>query len=197
MPRGPKRKPAELERRLGNPSKRRKSALAAAAADAAPSDLPPPPHLAPGVADVWRGYVATTIGQTIIKAGDLFALERLCTYLYEWRQLTEALRDNRTKSGLRLTESYKRAGYGTIVKTRPEVGQRAHLEQAIRGLEAQFGGTPSSRATVMEKIMEAREAKKPPLPAPPGSQGATDGAAPNVPPPPSSPIGTLGSRKLN
>ena len=197
MPRGPRKKPAELAMQLGNPSKRRVKPLKAAAAPS-PSDhhTDPPAHLLPAIADLWRTYAATPIGHSILKSGDLFALERLCTYWWEWRSLTAALQDRRTTTGLRLTETVTRKGYGDVTKARPEAAHRATLEGMIRALESQFGATPSARATVLERLAEARDPTRPNLPAPPGHADPS-AVASSLPPRPISPIGTIGVRRTH
>lgn len=189
---GPKRKPAEKEHRLGNPSKRKRAAIDAAAAPSATPELLPPAHLSDGVREVWNAYITTPIGQTIVKAGDLPALERLCTYTWEWRIMTAALQDKRCTSGLRLTHTSKRERYGTVTKIRPEFHLRAQLEDKIRQLEASFGANPSARAKVMHDLAETRDKTRPQIPSPPQSPTV---AAKSAPPPPSSPIGTIGSRQ--
>lgn len=197
---GPKRKPAEKALRQGNPGKRKRKDLEAAAAPAPAATVPtiaPPPGLLPGIAAVWRTYTQTPIGQLVVKAGDVFALERLCTYWYEWRELSKALQDSRTRTGLRLTEKVKRERYGTVSKVRPEALLRTQIEKDIRALEAKFGADPSSRAAVMQHLAEARDATKPAMSGAPGSAPRDDTTPDGVPPPPSSPIGALGARKLN
>jgi len=203
MRRGPPRKPAEKDLKLGNPSKRNKKALAAAAGTDAAAEPPPPGIEPPGylpdqVKAIWRGYVTTAVGQRILKSGDLFALERLCTYWAEWRELSRSLQDRRTKSGFRLIETVERERYGSVTKLRAEAAYRLQLEQAIRQLEAQFGATPSARASVLADLANANDAP-PTLPKVPGTGSANEKSASGVPPPPSSPIGTLGSgrQKLN
>ncbi|MEQ1694426.1 MAG: P27 family phage terminase small subunit, partial [Hyphomicrobiaceae bacterium] len=182
--RGPTRKPAEKDLKLGNPSKRNRRALEAAAApsqadtthtDAAPSHaiIAAPSYLTPGVREVWDAYIATAIGQSIVKSGDLPALERYCTYVWEWRIHTAALHDKRRKSGLRTTETVKRERYGEVTKVRVEFQLRAQLEDKIRALEIQFGATPSARAAVMGKLAEIRDASRPPMAQAPGASKAT------------------------
>ena len=205
---GPAKKPAESKLRRGNPGKVNKRGLEAAvaagsvgsgAAADAPLVIDPPPHLDPEIVEIWKWYTGTVVGQTVVRSGDVLALERLCTYYYQWRQCTQALRERRSKTGLRLTTTEKRKGYGDVTKVRPEAHHRATLESHIRALEAQFGATPSGRAAVMEKLAGVRDGgAKPPLSDPPGSRPAKVlGEADGVPPPPSSPIGVLGGKRLN
>ncbi len=196
--RGPARRSAEMELRRGNPGKRSRRKLEAAAAPTTdPQAIAPPEYLSEAVKKIWQTYINSSVGQSILKAGDLPALERMCTYLHEWRVCTFALHDHRTPTGLRMFTREKRT-YGTVTKIRPEFTTRQGLEDKIRALEAKFGATPSDRARVMHGLADIRDPVKPPLSAPPGSQSATGPAADGIPDAPSSPIGTLGAKpRLN
>lgn len=201
MSRGPKRQPAEVALRKGNPGKRKRTALEAAAGgaeplrDAQPSIPNPPSQLTKRGRHHWREVVAHLVARMQLRDGDLRALARYCNYLSDIEACRSALM---TKGGEpRLTYRTTSTSGATIFKPRPELQIMKELETKVISIEREYGLTPSSRATVSTKLLEASSSGKP-VPAaraaPAPQDTASPSAKPDIPPAPASPIGLLSGR---
>ena len=186
----PKRITADMALRRGNPGYRIVRTLRAAAEMAGPEEVDPieaPEHLPPEVREIWRVYSSTPVGQSILRTSDRFALERLCTYVFEWAVLTRSLSDARGR--LRLVERGMLAGYGMVAKIGAYVRMRAQIEASIRSLETAFGFTPASRASVLERLCNVLHDPSAPRRAFRETENMDDKGRQ---PMPSSPIGVIG-----
>ena len=195
MARGRRKIAPELAEKLGNPGRRGKTVAAQPPEEDDPTAFSAPEHVSDGVRAVWDAIVATPVGADIIKSSDRFMLERYCTFVHDWRLLTEALTDRRVKGGLRMFEKHERKRYGTVTKARPEVGMRIQIAAELRAMEREFGLTPSARASIYERLRETGDPSKPnaaPTRQPPAADGKP---APVIPPAPKSPLGLLMSAK--
>ncbi len=198
MPRGRRRKPAELDIHLGNPSKRNRKALEAAAATGAASgdaasvspDIPPPPiDLSSRGLAIWAALYDYLNLRNQIKSGDAYALSRLCE-LHDQR--SDLLARCRTRSGkFQPVYKTKTTTGATKYATRPEWIEARALLSAIVALEREFGLTPSARASVIGKLAEARDPERPPTGAPAARQSGPDHA-----PPPPLVVGQLAPKRI-
>jgi len=204
--RGPRRKPAEIEAKQGNPGKRAKrvveAALAAEKAASGASVAPPvaeevivpPADLDPLAAPFWREASRWLMLTGRLKGVESYSLARYCEYYAVWRAARESLRDKRTRSGIRTTYTTKSA-HGTMQRQRPEWRTMLDCEREMRQLGDRFGLTPAARASLLSRLAEVRD---PDGPKPNGTEatGAAAAVARSQPPAPgTSPIGMLGGRK--
>lgn len=220
--RGPKKKPAEIAAKQGNPGKQKRhrpafgsgralldaSARATTAPSAPETDPPaitPPADLDPLALPLWTEAVRWLSAVDMLKQTDLGALARYCEYYVLWRAARTALSDTRAKSGLRITYT-TRSKHGNMERLRPQWRAMMDCEQQLRQLEDRFGLSPSMRTQLAVRMASASDPTKPAMSrrlgqpagseAPPPSTTAPDGRP--LPPAPASPIGHLGKpRNLN
>lgn len=202
MARGPRRKPADIEKKQGNPGRRSKKARAAIAAiaDEAPADISQPPADLDEIArPYWASAAAYLSDRGLLKGVEPDTLARYCEYYAMWRAMRSELRDGRRKSGLRLIYETN-TKHGTMQRLRPQFRAMMECERELRNISDRFGLTPSTRAALMTRLAEARDPKSPPMARAPGAatSQATNGADDRaLPPAPASPIGTLGKPRYN
>lgn len=225
MARGPQRKPAEIEAKLGHPRKQQRKVRKLPAGYDAPSSetapqsslsgsstatTSPPDALTTAPADIsplavphWDHLAATLVARQVLRRTDVDALARYCEYSALWRAIRTALSDTRAASGLRVTYT-TRSKHGSMTRLRPEWKALLDVERELRLLGDRFGLTPTTRAALFARIADSRDPEKPPQAPGLGSVAAPSdvpAAAPDgaqLPPRPASPIGHLGrSRNLN
>lgn len=165
MARGPRKKPAELALRQGNPGRRSRKGLEAAAAIASGStsdhaDFPPPPDLDEAAIPFWRQSVAWLTSQNMLKGVEPHALARYCEYYAMWRNARSAMSDRRARSGIRATYETK-TQHGTMRRVRPEWKIMMDCERELKQLGDRFGFTPAARASLFQRLAEARDTGKP------------------------------------
>lgn len=196
--------PAERALKLGNPSKRNRKALEAAAAADQPPDTTPSPattDLPPGIvgaaAEHWHRLHDTLTRRHHLKLGDHRALARLCGLYADYDSLMALCRNRRGRFSP--TYKTKTTSGATKYAVRPEYRLAKELLVAIVTLEREFGLTPSSRATVTQKTIEARDPERPPTgPGQTHTNGGTGtGAVPQPPAPPLTPGALAPKRVVN
>jgi P27 family predicted phage terminase small subunit len=132
-----------------------------------------------------------------LKGGDLCALARYCNKMSDWEALRKAVT---TPAGnTRLTYEHTTTAGDLILKPRPEFAMMKDVEVEMLKIEREFGLTPSARAAVTQKLIDAAATQKPPpaARAVPNGQPEPDAGNPpaaSVPPAPATPIGILAPR---
>jgi P27 family predicted phage terminase small subunit len=128
-----------------------------------------PPELDAMAKTLWRRLSKALDDMGVLTTNDGEALGRYCVTLARWRRLQRVIR----KEG----ETFKTlttAGHPTI-KVRPEVGIVKGLAMDLAKLEAQFGLTPSARASldVTAIFTHGRKTDPDSKPKPPGAGDPT------------------------
>ncbi len=200
MPGGRPKKPADVQLKKGNPGKRKLAGLKAAAQaltveDCRPQDgrttetsrplIEPPAYLTTSAERrIWDAVTPYLVARGVLKSTDTFVLARWCSNAALWLEMRSALRDERTKSGIRLIETHRRKT-GTVTRIRHEFTIQRMLATDMRADEAALGLSPSSRASLATRLANLSD-----RPIPIGEQGEPSNQPPN-------PIGLLASKKLN
>lgn len=165
---GPKGQPAEIKALKGNPGGR---PIVRAPAELGLFSATPPRTLKRKPKAVWKQLASKLGGLKFIKVSDEPALERYCTDLAAWRDVTAELE----KTG----QIYETSStHGTMLRVHPLFLVQDRLQKRLESFEDRFGLNPAARQRIMQGLAAQAGGGNLPLEAPREDKPAAPAGSP-------------------